>query len=363
MNAKNVSRTNGNLSNSTKLSNMKEKGAELMNSVKEKIGNLKENVKNAVKNVKNSTEVSKNAPSTSELVRRGNEFMEANSTISKFVFMILLVLLFVLLFNLGVWFIQYLFGSSKNPTLLDGMVSANKMTKISVNPNVKNSTPIYRSINEDQGLEFTWNIWFNVDSLNANHPTYSRIFSKGSENQSLQLNTPPGCTGTSCKNVFNSSPGLFITQNKQNDSVFPNKKNPTLLENRINLILLLNTFKPSQNNQQYAESITIENIPMQKWVCATIRVQQTTVDVYINGVMTQRKKLNNLPVQNYYDVLIGDNTDGFTGSISSLKYFNKALGYDEVQSLFAKGPNMKSLETNGLSPNGVDYISMNWYYK
>jgi hypothetical protein len=79
--------------------------------------------------------------------------------------------------------------------------------------------------------------------------------------------------------------------------------------------------------------------------------------------MTQRKKLNNLPVQNYYDVLVGDNPNGFTGSVSSLRYFNKALGYDEIQNLFGKGPNLKSLENNGISPQGTDYISMNWYYK
>jgi hypothetical protein len=258
---------------------------------------------------------------------------------------------------------QSFLGSSKQPTLLDGMVAANKITKISVNPNTKNSVPIYRSINEDQGLEFTWNIWFFVDSVNENNPSYSRIFSKGSENQSLKLNVPSSCSDDTCKNVFNSSPGLFITQNKQNDSIFPNSVSPTLVSNHINLLLVINTFQPSQSNQSYAESITIENIPVQKWVCATIRVQQTTVDIYINGVMTQRKKLNNLPIQNYYDVLVGDNNNGFNGSIASLRYFNKAIGYDEIQNIFGKGPNLTSLEKSGILPNGVDYISMNWYYK
>jgi hypothetical protein len=357
MNEKNSPpRVNGNKPIQNKIANLSEKGKEISANVQEKAANLTNKMKNMVKNTTEKV-------GSSELLRRGNEFMEANSAISKFVFIILLLLLFVLCFNIGVWLIQTLIGSSKNPVLLNGLVSANKITKVSVNPNVKESAPIYRSINEDQGLEFTWNIWFYIDSLNAKNPSYSRIFSKGSENHALQLTMPPGCTDNSCLNVFNSSPGLFITQKKQNDAVFPNTRTPTIIDNRVNLILLINTYKPSQNNQQYAESITIENIPIQKWVCTTIRVQQTTVDIYINGVLTQRKKLNNLPIQNYYDVLIGDNTDGFTGSISSLRYFNKAVGYDEIQNLFAKGPNLKSLETSGLSPNGTDYISMNWYYK
>jgi hypothetical protein len=129
------------------------------------------------------------------------------------------------------------------------------------------------------------------------------------------------------------------------------------------LILLINTFKPSNISEEFAESITIENVPVQKWVCATIRVQQTTVDIYINGVMTQRKILNNVPRQNYYDVVVGDANNGFEGSVSSLRYFSKALGYDEIQGLYGKGPNLKNLSTAGLSYNMMDYISMNWYYK
>ena len=79
--------------------------------------------------------------------------------------------------------------------------------------------------------------------------------------------------------------------------------------------------------------------------------------------MTQRKILNNVPRQNYYDVIIGDVNDGFNGSVSSLRYFNQALGYDEIQKLYGKGPNLKALDNAGLSSNMTDYISMNWYYK
>jgi hypothetical protein len=352
---RNILRTNGNKSITNKLSNVTEKGKEIASAVKERAQNVVGKVQNTIKETTNR--IPYNA------IQSGNDFIEANSAISKFVFIIVLLFAFAFFFNLGVWVIQYLLGSEKNPVLLNGMVSANKNRIISVNPNVKGSVPLYRSVNEDQGLEFTWNIWFYVDSLHQNRPTYSRIFSKGPSTQSLNLKVPSNCTDSTCKNIFNSSPGLFITQNRQTDAIFPNTTLPTTLDNRVNLILLLNTFKPSQSNNQFAESITIENVPMQKWVCTTIRVQQTTVDIYINGVMTQRKKLNNLPLQNYYDVMIGDSLNGFTGSISSLRYFNKAINYDEIQSLFGEGPNLKSLESNGISPNGVDYISMNWYYK
>lgn len=346
----------------SKLSNVAEKSKETMNVIKEKVQNVSGQIKNAVKPEEKSSGFTMFS-SLDSFKEKTGQFAESNTAITKFVFIIILLLLFVLFFQLGSWLIQYFMGSSKNPILLNGMVSANKLKKISVNPNETESVPIYRSINEDQGIEFTWNVWFYIDSLNPNKPTYSRIFSKGSENGNLTLTIPPSCTDDSCKNIFNNSPGLFITQNKQKDAVFPNNVSPIYDENNVNMILLINTFQPSSSNKEFAESITIENMPVQKWVCATIRVQQTTVDIYINGMMTQRKILNNVPRQNYYDVLVGDINNGFLGSISSLRYFNSALGYDEIQNLYGKGPNLKSLDTDGLSRNGEDYISMNWYYK
>ena len=347
-----------------KVTNIAQKSKNVATSIKEKAQNVTGKLNNAVKGVTNKIP----APVTnqySNISTATKQFTESNSAISKFVFIIVVLMLFLFFFNLGCIAIQKMIGSKRDPILMDGMVSAHKTTKISVNPNVKKSVAIYRSVNEDQGIEYTWNIWFFIEELNENNPTYSRIFSKGSDNSNLQLTRPSSCNerDKSCFNIFNSSPGLFITQNKQNDSVFPNAVGPTKMNNHVNLILLLNTYQSSRNNTEFAESITIENVPVQKWVCTTIRVQQTTVDIYINGVMTQRKILNNLPRQNYYDVTVGDSNDGFSGSISSLRYFNKALDYDDIQGLYGKGPNLKSLSNDGLSYNMVDYISMNWYYK
>lgn len=359
--SRNVSREIKNTINQ-KVSNVTQKSKEIATTIKEKAENVTGKITNAVKGVKEKIPT----PVVNQYMNITNatkQFTESNTAISKFVFIVVVLMLTLFFFNLGCIAIQSMFGSKRDVILMDGMNPANKTTKISVNPNNKKSFPIYRSVNEDQGMEFTWNVWFFIDGLNSNQPSYSRIFSKGSNNANLELNIPPDCTDDSCSNIFNSSPGLFITQNKQNDGVFPNSVGPTVLSNRVNLILLLNTFQSARNNSEFAESITIENVPIQKWVCATIRVQQTTVDIYINGVMTQRKILNNLPRQNYYDVIVGDETNGFNGSISSLRYFNKAIDYDEIQGLYGKGPNLKSLNNAGLSYNMMDYISMNWYYK
>ena len=99
---------------------------------------------------------------------------------------------------------------------------------------------------------------------------------------------------------------------------------------------------------------------MKKWVCCTIRVQGTYVDVYINGVLTKRTILINLPKQNYYDTYIGD-PNGFKGYISSLRYYSKAISYGEIQSLFSAGPSLKMISSDTMPPTS-DFLSMNWYY-
>jgi len=84
------------------------------------------------------------------------------------------------------------------------------------------------------------------------------------------------------------------------------------------------------------------------------------VDVYVNGVMTQRKILQTLPLQNYYDTYVGDQYS-FNGYIASLNYYAYALNYDQIQNDYVKGPNM-NLYGQSNQINYKDYLDMNWYY-
>jgi len=266
--------------------------------------------------------------------------------------------LFVVLFNFGIQLIQKYIGNDPNPIIIDGMVLSNNTKVVSSNPNVEDSVPILRSINEDYGLEFTWNVWFYVDKINKDPGSYQRIFSKG--------NNETNTTGVNAllkndinRKIVNASPGLFITQ-QDNSSILPSRQASKTTESHVNLYFVLNTFKNKESVQEYAETVTVNNIPIKKWVCVTMRVEHKTADIYINGVLTQRKTFNNLPRQNYYDTIIGD-SEGFSGFISSLRYYSHALNYEEIQNVFGKGPNLKSVDT---STGGVmDYLSINWYLR
>ena len=81
------------------------------------------------------------------------------------------------------------------------------------------------------------------------------------------------------------------------------------------------------------EVIEVENIPIQKWVICTIRVQNKTVDVYLNGIPTKRVNMKNIPKQNYGNIHVGGHSDGFNGYISSLRYFDHAIGNGKIQDI------------------------------
>ena len=265
------------------------------------------------------------------------EFLTANTAISKFVGFFLCLLLFIIIWQVGMGFIKNLFGASYNPYIINGMVASDVLTIVSANPNIENSVPIYRSVDENQGLEFSWNAWFMISSpldIAANN----RIFSKGGLIDDSSLNY----VGQNPEFV-NVSPGLFITSPSNSKT--------------IELILVMNTFDICQNT--LIEQIIIPQIPVQKWICCTIRVQGKSVDIYINGLLKQRKNLLNLPRQNYYDTYIGEN-GGVKGYVSSLRYYGYAIGYDEIQSLFASGPSLKMITTTSM-PASSDYLAMNWY--
>ena len=72
---------------------------------------------------------------------------------------------------------------SKNPVVVKGMRPTTKGKIYNVNPNENDPKPVLRSINEDQGMEFTWSTWFWMDSIDySNKITKKRIFSKGHNN-------------------------------------------------------------------------------------------------------------------------------------------------------------------------------------
>ena len=104
----------------------------------------------------------------------------------------------------------------------------------------------------------------------------------------------------------------------------------------------------------------INNIPIQKWVNIIIRVQNRTIDIYLNGVLTVRDNLSKIIKQNYGDIFVGDNINGMNGFISSLRYFDYGIGNMKIQEIMQEGPNLKMIGDQNLQTM-PPYLATRWY--
>ena len=90
-----------------------------------------------------------------------------------------------------------------------------------------------------------------------------------------------------------------------------------------------------------------------------IRVQNKTLDIYINGMLTKRENYEYVIKQNYGNIHVG-NANSVDGYISSLRYFNYAINGNQIQDIIYKGPNLKMEGENYVDTN-PPYLSMRWY--
>jgi hypothetical protein len=255
-----------------------------------------------------------------------NEFLASNSLVAKFAFLLLVLFGFVILLRVGISVLSYLLKPNDSPHLIDGMVDANQMIVFTQDPSSNGSVTIYRSVNANDGLEFTWSTWIYINSLQTNAGIYKHIFSKGNSDIGQNGMIQP-----------NNAPGLYIAPNTNA------------------LIVAMNTYNVIN------EEITIPDIPLNKWVNVIIRCQNTTLDVYINGTIARSINLVGVPKQNYGDVYVAMN-GGFDGYISNLWYYNYGLGTSAIQKLVNNGPNTKMIGNNGLLDTMHNYLSLRWFF-
>jgi hypothetical protein len=254
------------------------------------------------------------------------EFLESNSLVVKFAFLLLVVVVFVILLRVGISTLAYFLQPSSSPHLIDGMVDAKQMIIFPQDPSGNNSVTIYRSVNASDGLEFTWSTWIFINNLQTNAGIYKHIFSKGNSDINENGMIQP-----------NNAPGLYIAPNTNT------------------LVVVMNTYNVIN------EEILIPDIPLNKWVNVIIRCQNTNLDVYINGTIARSINLVGVPKQNYGDVYVAMN-GGFDGYISNLWYYNYSLGTTEIQRILNRGPNTKMIGGNSIDNKTYNYLSLRWFF-
>ena len=261
-----------------------------------------------------------------------SSFLESNSLVAKFSFLLLIIFAFIILFRIGISIISYFFKPSGSPKLINGMIDATQQLVFYQDPSgsTGNST-IYRSTNEREGLEFSWSVWIYIKNLQYLDGKFRHVFYKGDSNLTSDgLNFP------------NNAPGLYIAPNTNA------------------LVVMMNTYNVIN------EEVMIPDIPLNKWVNVIIRCESNTLDIYINGTISRSVELNGVPKQNFGNVFVAAN-GGFEGNIADLWYFNHALGTAQIQQIFENGPKTtlasgSSSISSTASGSTNDYLSMRWFF-
>lgn len=267
-------------------------------------------------------------------VSGSRDFLESNTLIAKTAFLLLVIILFFVLLRVCISLLSWLLAPSQNMTLVNGLADATQSIIISQDPSSQTSMPVIRSVNETEGMEFTWSIWVFLKPVTTSSSNQlQHIFSKGI------FNSGSIASGT-CSPFSNNAPGIYL------------KGANTLL------VVMDSTTTPACN--QSNSSIEIDNMPINKWFNVVIRLTNNDLDVYINGRLTERKTFTDgVPNQNYDDVYVCQN-GGFNGYISDLKYYNSSIGTSEINSIVSSGPNT-SVNMSTLKNNIPPYLSGNWY--
>jgi hypothetical protein len=262
---------------------------------------------------------------TNKYVNSTKEFFESNSLVAKVAFLLLVFFVFIILLRLGIAIISYFLAPTGSPKLINGMVDAKQLIVIPQDPSSTGAVTINRSVNATEGIEFTWSTWIFIDDLTYNSGKYRCVFYKG--NDYASNSSAPDQQGL---NFPNNAPGVYLAANTNS------------------LVIFMNTFNVIN------EEVTIDDVPLNKWVNVIIRCENNTLDIYINGTIAKSHHLHGVPKQNYSDVIISMN-GGFDGFTSNLWYFGYGLGTTEIHNIVKRGPNTKMVGSKSMSLKNPDY--------
>ena len=195
-----------------------------------------------------------------KVVSGTTDFLYSNSLVAKVSFLILIIVLFVIALRMGSRLVMWALSTDKNPILVKGYIDASDpgtAGEIAMDPKLKGAKPIVRSVNERDGIEFTYSVWLYVTNYSINQGQKRHIFNKGSA-QNVGDRNKFGDLNTSGMMFPNNAPGVYFKANDKNGA--------------NQLAIYMNTF----NN--VIEEVTIPDLPVKKWFNVTIRVRHDKMD-------------------------------------------------------------------------------------
>ena len=302
------------------------------------VNNTLAGVQGSVGDLKNNVNNTLNEFSSANVMNASSEFLSSNSIIAKFGFLLLVLIAFLGLLRIGMVLVAFIFSPAKQPYLVKGLLRGSVPVTIRQDPADTKSPVIYRSNNQNGGIEFTWCVWLLVNSLDATQYKHSHIFNKGND----MYDTTMGVA------TVNNSPGLYLNIDDSNK--------PT-----NGLIFYMDTISTAAGNAANQKKLVVDNIPLNKWFHVAFRLKDYNLDCYINGMLSSSVSFgSDLPKQNYDDVHVGKN-GGFNGSLSNLRYYDYALSAFDLNTLVNYGPNLTPSSLDAKTNSIYDYLGLGWY--
>jgi hypothetical protein len=287
---------------------------------------------------------------------KASSFLESDGILAKFSFVALLVIVLYISVRIISKIMMFFYNRKAKSYLYKDLKSANIRSEILQDPSNPNSVLIERSKNREDGIEFTYSSWIFIQDLGSNQNKFLPVFVKANFDNYLtdcptnnkdtsliklltELQDTKTCSGL---NYPDNGPGLYIYSNKD----------PANNVSSLNLLVVMNTYN------SIMEYVIVKNISTQKWLNVIIRVSGQNLDIYVNGTIVKRHIFDSPPKQNYGSVVINGNK-GFNGSVSGIKYYNKALNIVDINNIVKQGPNMRVKKNELVKP---PFLSQDWYF-
>ena len=221
------------------------------------------------------------------------------SVVNQLLLVIVAVVIFLILYQIVQMIIQQVQSTVVGkPYLVYATKDAKTAITIYQDPRKDGSIPLRRSLNEQDGLEFSYSWWTFIEDYDYKQGEWKNVFFKGNS--------------TSWPS---RAPGVWLAP-YENTMVF-----------------YMNSYKDIRNE------LSISNIPVSKWFHTTLIVEQDAMSVYINGYLKDRKPLNGIAKQNFGNVYINA-FGGFSGLLSRMRYYDYAVPLSQVQADVKYGPDM-----------------------
>jgi hypothetical protein len=235
------------------------------------------------------------------------------------------------------------------------MLNGSQSQIVSQNPKNKDAVTILRSNNQNSGMECTWSVWLYVDpgKKSSRDTPFQNIFVKGDG----YFDPTTGLSSV------DNGPGLYLYDNSTKNASGTDTGKSTGVYSLVAFFNVVSSVDVSYNQYTVPSSfVDVSGIPLQKWFHVALRLQNTVLDLYINGTLSKRKVLSDVPKQNYADVHVCGN-GGFPGVLSNLRYYPYALNVFQIGAISWYGPNMNasSLTSAMKANNGYTYLSGLWY--